>query len=55
VYLSATYITNAAWARKSRWTISQKCEWQVKRFELARQAEKELAKARVRDAGRKSG
>ena len=40
--LSATYIMNAAWGRRPRWTISQDCEWQVKGFELAGRTEKEL-------------
>ena len=38
MHLSATYIIKAARDRKSRWTISQKCEWQVKRFELPSRA-----------------
>jgi hypothetical protein len=42
VHLSATYIIKAARDRKSRWTISQKCEWQVKRFELASRVENRL-------------
>jgi hypothetical protein len=42
VYLSATYIMNAAWGRKPRRTISQKYEWQVKRFGLGWRVEKEL-------------
>lgn len=40
--LSATYIMNAAWGRRPRWTISQDCEWQVKGFELAGRTEREL-------------
>jgi hypothetical protein len=42
VLLSATYIMNAAWGRRPRWTISQDCEWQVKGLELAGRTEKEL-------------
>ena len=38
MHLSATCIIKAARDRKSRWTISQKCEWQVKRFELPSRA-----------------
>ncbi len=44
MFLSATYITKAASGRKSRWTISQEYEWQVKRFERTGWLEKELAK-----------
>lgn len=55
MHLSATYIMSEARDRKSRWTISQKCEWEVKRFKLAGRAEKHLAKRRIKDAGRKSG
>jgi hypothetical protein len=40
--LSATYITNAAWSRKPRWTISQECEWQVKGLGVAGRVGKEL-------------
>ena len=40
--LSATYITNAAWGREPRWTISQECEWQVKGLGVAGRTEKEL-------------
>jgi hypothetical protein len=42
VLLSATYITNAAWSREPRWTISQGCEWQVKGLGVAGRAEKQL-------------
>src|SRR5580704_7842213 len=35
VLLSATYIMNAAWGRRPRWTIYQESEWQVNGSELA--------------------
>ena len=51
MFLSATYIMKTERGRKSRWTISQKCEWQVKRFEPAWWMEQELGPGGFGKAG----
>jgi hypothetical protein len=48
VLLRATYIMNAVWGRRPRWTISQECEWEVKRVGLAVWVGKELGKRSFR-------